>query len=339
MYTMGIKTEIFWGIKSIYNFILIGLTFLLITCNKSDETTNSSSDTQDTTPLSYFSIFPDTLVAAVGEPVEFTITAIDTSGSTVINVLPQYSSSNSSVISIQPDGRINAVGVGQTLLTANAGGKSANVYIYIGSPTYDLTSQGIPKFCNANYIDISKIARISRFRSTIGHSYVDSDTSETCRSMKHYYEPKSSVDWTKVDVYAPVSGSLVGFGPDGRAGYQLRIRPRDVPAFDVILFHVNTDSTIKKGKWISAGEYLGTHSSSTTLSDISVSNGGKEQGHLISYFLVMTDEVFELYQARGVASRQAAIITKEERDNDEVPCVGEQAFTVHGTIPDWLDLN
>jgi hypothetical protein len=49
--------------------------------------------------------------------------------------------------------------------------------------------------------------------------------------------------------------------------------------------------------------------------------------------------VFALYQARGITSRGAAIITEAERDADPVPCVGEQQFTVHGTIPDWLDLN
>jgi len=70
-----------------------------------------------------------------------------------------------------------------------------------------------------------------------------------------------------------------------------------------------------------------------------VSQVPKEGGDLISYFEVMTDEVFALYQARGVASREAAIITKEERDADPVPCVGEEQFTVHGTIPDWLVLN
>jgi hypothetical protein len=74
-------------------------------------------------------------------------------------------------------------------------------------------------------------------------------------------------------------------------------------------------------------------------SDIAMSIGPKEGGTLISYFEAMTDSLFALYQARGVASRAAAIITEAERDADPVPCVGEQPFTVHGTLPDWLALN
>jgi hypothetical protein len=53
----------------------------------------------------------------------------------------------------------------------------------------------------------------------------------------------------------------------------------------------------------------------------------------------MTDEVFAEYQARGIATRADAIISKEERDADPVPCVGENQFTVHGTLPEWMVLN
>jgi hypothetical protein len=53
----------------------------------------------------------------------------------------------------------------------------------------------------------------------------------------------------------------------------------------------------------------------------------------------MTDPVFAQYQARGVPTRTAAIITEAERDADPVPCVGEEQFTVTGTLPDWLVLN
>jgi hypothetical protein len=75
------------------------------------------------------------------------------------------------------------------------------------------------------------------------------------------------------------------------------------------------------------------------MSDIAMSIGPKGGGTLLSYFETMTDPVFADYQARGVPSRQAAIITREERDADPVPCVGEQQFTVQGSLPDWVDLN
>ena len=53
----------------------------------------------------------------------------------------------------------------------------------------------------------------------------------------------------------------------------------------------------------------------------------------------MTDAVFAEYRARGVASRDAAIITRNERDADQVPCTGESQFTVQGKLPNWLVLN
>ena len=67
----------------------------------------------------------------------------------------------------------------------------------------------------------------------------------------------------------------------------------------------------------------------------SLNDGG---GALLWYFETMTDAVFAAYQARGVASREAAIITQAERDADPVPCVGESQFQSQGTIPNWVDL-
>lgn len=64
-----------------------------------------------------------------------------------------------------------------------------------------------------------------------------------------------------------------------------------------------------------------------------------EDGGQLSYFETMTDEVFAEYQARGIVSRESAIITKEERDADPVPCVAQMQFTDEGTIENWLYLN
>jgi hypothetical protein len=43
---------------------------------------------------------------------------------------------------------------------------------------YDIDTYGIPKFVNVNYIELEKIHRISRFRSSEGHDY--SDDFESC---------------------------------------------------------------------------------------------------------------------------------------------------------------
>ena len=55
---------------------------------------------------------------------------------------------------------------------------------------------------------------------------------------------------------------------------------------------------------------------------------------MISYFDAMTDAVFGPYQARGVASRSAMILTKADRDADPVSCLGESQFTISGKLPD-----
>ena len=76
------------------------------------------------------------------------------------------------------------------------------------------------------------------------------------------------------------------------------------------------------------------------MSDIAIQFGSYDTGTLYSYFEFMTDALFSQYQARGVSSRQAAIITRAERDADPIACApGEGQFTQHGTLPDWLDLN
>jgi hypothetical protein len=202
---------------------------------------------------------------------------------------------------------------------------------------YDLATLGPPRVLPTNYIDLAKIDSISRFRSTIGHSY-SFDDAEPCRSMKHYYKPRRTIDWTTVDVYAPATGTIEGIATDGY-GYRIRMRPRDLPLLQIQIFHVAPDPGIVRGMWIEAGNHLGTHASNGTMSDIAMSLGPVQEGTLLSYFETMTDAVFAEYQTRGVASREAAIITKDERDADPVPCVAQQQFTVHGTLPDWLVLN
>ncbi|HEX5107171.1 MAG TPA: hypothetical protein VFV95_01935 [Vicinamibacterales bacterium] len=75
------------------------------------------------------------------------------------------------------------------------------------------------------------------------------------------------------------------------------------------------------------------------MSDIGLTIGQYETGTFLSYFEAMTDSVFAEYRARGVPSREAAIISKAERDADPVPCDGERQFSTQGTLQDWLYLN
>lgn len=323
----------FWVSHMSKIFFCIVINLILFGCGKTENTTEPT-DIQ----LSYLELFPAKIATIEGDNFLLDIIARDLNGSEVSDAKVQYTSYNSDIVQINQIGLITIIGVGIDTIRASAGGQTAQTIVYAGDSTYDFELQGTPQnMLDADYIDLSKIERISRFRSAIGHSYTDG--TETCRSMKHYFQPKLSEDWTQVDIYAPATGTVLRLRVDGAYGKQVTIRPVNLPAFDVIIFHVNLDSQIVEGSWVEAGEHIGRHASQNTMSDIAVGYKPKDGGKLISYFEVMTDDVFLQYQLRGVSSRQAAIITKEERDADPVPCVDEQPFTEHGNLPNWLDLN
>jgi hypothetical protein len=279
--------------------------------------------------LSELTVFPEKMVLVEGEGIYLETTAKDLMGNDLSNIKPNFISSDPEVIRIEGDGRIQALKVGTVTVTAKYGGQTAQTIFYVGSATYDLATLGPPKILSANYIDLSKIERISRFRSTAGHSYVDG-SGETCRSMKHYFVPPfSGVDWTDIDIYAPVSGTFGGAG----------LIPKDMPSMAIQIFHWIPDPQLRGRSWVNAGDHIGKHATFDTSSDIAISFGGKENGTLVSYFDVITDEVFAEFQERGLMNRQDAIITAAERDANPVPCEGEMQFTIHGTLPDWVMLN
>jgi hypothetical protein len=200
---------------------------------------------------------------------------------------------------------------------------------------YDLESKGIPQFVSANYIELSRIASVSLFRSAAGHDYTDNF--EKCRSMKHYFQPPfTDQEWNTIKIYSPVTGTISKID-DEWAGKQVRITPDNYPDFRIILFHVNLNSTLPVGTKVTAGQSIGTHISSQTSSDIGVSVETTKGFRLISFFDVMKDEVFELYKNRGISTRSQLIITKEARDADPLTCNGE-GFTQKGKLAIFIDL-
>lgn len=176
----------------------------------------------------------------------------------------------------------------------------------------------------ADYIELSRITRISRFRSAVGHDY--SDDYESCRSMKHYFVPGSY----PVKIFSPVAGKI-GYLTQEWAGTQVGIQ---AGSRMFIIFHVNVSASLKVGDSVTAGQQIGTHVGSQTWSDIAVREGGR----LLSYFDVMTDAVFQRYRNRGVGSKSDLIISKAARDADPLTCSGD-AFLTQGTLPNWIYLN
>lgn len=105
------------------------------------------------------------------------------------------------------------------------------------------------------------------------------------------------------------------------------------------IFHVSQASHLAEGDTVAAGQLLGTHASNETMSDIAVLvYTTQTEWRYTSYFDVLSDGLFQTYQARGVASRDAMIISKEARDADPLACSG-QTFTSFGTLESWVTLN
>jgi hypothetical protein len=200
---------------------------------------------------------------------------------------------------------------------------------------WDIDKDGIPRFVGTNYIELDKIYRISKFRSSIGHDY--SDAIEHCRSMKHYFEPRGDVDWTTIKLYSPVTGKITRVEQEW-AGTKIEIASDEYPAFRFSIFHINSPVQRNVDDQVMAGEQLGTHIGSQTMSDISVIvNDPTRQGRMVSYFEVITDAVFNQYYNRGVTNRDEMIISKTIRDANPLTCSGD-TFISSDMLENWVIL-
>lgn len=215
------------------------------------------------------------------------------------------------------------------------GGGRLDDWINLGC-RYDIDAWGIPRFVRVNYIELDRIGRISRFRSSIGHDY--SDFFEDCRSMKHYFMPEEAGDWSTVRVFSPVDGTVSRFFKEF-AGTQVWIQSSEYPDFEFRIFHVKLLDSLSVGQILKAGRQLGTHIGSQTMSDIAVAVSTPVEWKLVSYFDVMTDTLFQAYQARGARERGDFIITREARDADPLTCTGETFGPYAGPTGDWFVLN
>lgn len=199
------------------------------------------------------------------------------------------------------------------------------------------------KIVQADFIDLSKIYSISKFRSGEGHDF--SGGGETCRSMKHYFnsqiDPTVKMDKAAdgrsipprpdgihdIDIFSPVDGVITDITSERLpVGEQVYIRPDSAKEYTIRLFHIYKSDGITKGTKIKAGQKIGVISGYST-TDISVEIG---RGNYISYFEIMPDSIFSKYQQRGASSRDDFIISKSYRDAHPIPCNqakgGDQSF-------------
>ncbi len=216
---------------------------------------------------------------------------------------------------------------------------------------FDIDKEGIPQFVEKDFTQLSKIEKISKFRSGFGHSYTDGN--ETCRSMKHYFDPFQEFrDNNVVEIYSPVDGIITSVVNDGHGASiglknkEIQVKSADQPAFIFIFFHCDILSeAIASGKSVQAGELLGYARlyyedllQYATSFDIAVSVNTPAGMRLISYFDVLNDQVFNEYVSRGANSRSDFVITREARDASPLQCNGE-TFLNSGILENWVTLN
>ncbi|MCD6496398.1 MAG: hypothetical protein J7K54_03950 [Candidatus Aenigmarchaeota archaeon] len=207
-----------------------------------------------------------------------------------------------------------------------------------------------PRFVRHDFIELDKIAMVSRFRSGVGHDFSRGEgETGTCRSMKHYFEPKgvdeslrqkehegllTADDWPVVHYYAPVNGTIIDMRPVeneyGQTEKQFILQSEEHPDIWFGFFHVITAPGLRKGSIVKAGDFLGTISPGNSGEiAVSVIHGQDEQ--LISFFDVLADDAFAEYQARGAGNRSDFIISKEERDSNPLVCDTEEPHRFTGS--------
>jgi hypothetical protein len=155
--------------------------------------------------------------------------------------------------------------------------------------------------------------------------------------MKHYFQPKDSVTWGSIKIFSPVNGTVARLYEEW-AGTQIQIQATDHPLHRINIFHVALSRPLTVGEKVTAGQELGTHIGSQTMSDIAVEYSVDNKRKLISYFDVMPDSIFQKYVARGIAKRSDCIILKEARDADPLNCNGD-TFGSGGTLENWVQLH
>lgn len=220
------------------------------------------------------------------------------------------------------------------IMTAIAVLGMAGLYYYMFRPALSVDEKNPPKLVQADWIDLSKITQISKFRSDAGHDY--SDGNETCRSMKHYFIPfnqegdinKLAVPTPEepaITIYAPADGEIVDISTERTpVGRQVHLRPDGHPEIVFRLFHIYLVDGVNVGSKVKAGQQIGKIGAHQG-TDIAVE--ARTIGKVIdlSYFDLMPDSIFAKYQARGIKDRSELTVSKEYRDAHPMKCLGGES--------------
>jgi hypothetical protein len=193
----------------------------------------------------------------------------------------------------------------------------------------------------ANFTELNKIGKISKYRSCAGHTTVPQDESESKRSMKHYFMVNAEyLGNDTVAIYAPFDGIVTTVRQDLSDGLEgeIWIVPNDLFAlmppvgrWSFSVQHINIRDGLNRGNSVKAGELIGYAAVSGGVRntfDVVYAKGAlfpKEIDNwngpfkkLDSIFNHVSDDIFAKYREMGVESRNDFIISREERDIN--PC-------------------
>lgn len=185
-----------------------------------------------------------------------------------------------------------------------------------------------------NFVDLSQIFNISKYRSCSGHQTVDQYSDEPVSNMQHYIPTVPSIDPDKVKIYAPFDGYLAHIFSEGISmvpasskipwwPFQWRFNmphTHSLPEYDGMATFVKAGTLIG---YVNALDRYGQRLKGTQFRvgvqsvPPEFKNGnGEPFKYLDSAFHFMSDEVFAQYQAAipGLKSREDMIIPRSWRE-------------------------
>ena len=224
-----------------------------------------------------------------------------------------------------------------------------------GLPVHSIKSLGTAGTCSTieisnlpkiaqTPVDLNYISRISRFRSSSGHNF--SDYSESCRSLKHYFDPTTH-DARTVEIYSPFQAIVISVydddGPiedDGVTNQHITLQPVNYPSIQLEIFHTELTAELIIGSVVNAGDLLGwadfsRNGNTGSDFDFSVRVNSADGIKLVSLFDILTDSSFsEFVSWSGLSSREDFEISKSLRDSNPLQCANDSLSLYSGNFID-----
>ncbi|PIP27616.1 MAG: hypothetical protein COX30_00965 [Candidatus Moranbacteria bacterium CG23_combo_of_CG06-09_8_20_14_all_39_10] len=200
------------------------------------------------------------------------------------------------------------------------------ISLIIGVVVVFLKNKNNPPLLTVNFIDLDKVEKISKFRSCQGHTVVPQDGSESARNMKHYVLLKPEyLDKQKIGILSPLDGFVQGTMSNPEKGLEgeIWIGQEGTP-WAVSFEHIELVRNFERGDKVRAGELIGYVPGKGV--DVVYAIGGDGvkimDGYaspfaaLDSVFNHMSEEVFAIYQKKGIKSKDDLIYSREYRDQN-----------------------